>query len=451
MTQVVDRVRLREQYRLERERFAELHPRSMALAERAAEHLVAGVPNSWMTRWGSKSPLFVAEAHGSRLVDVDGIEYVDFAMGDTGAFSGHALPPIAQAIAKQAACAITTVLPSEDSIYVGKELARRYGLPLWQLTLSASDANRFVLRLLRAATGRQKILVFDGCYHGSVDEALASLDAEGQVIPRSSSLAPAISPALTTKVVQWNDLEALEAALRPGDVACVLTEPLLTNIGIVYPEPGFHEAMRRLCDETGTLLVMDETHTTASGPGGCTALWGLKPDVITLGKPVGGGVPIGAYGMTRVVADKVIGAIRDWGVDVSGIGGTLTGNALSVAAMRAALEHSLRAEDFAISDPLAAEFKRQTAEVIQRWNLPWSVEIVGSRCEYLFCPQPRNGAEGRAGVDDELHDYFNLFAMNRKVILAPFANLVHFSSSHRRSDVDLHTEVFEATIESLFG
>lgn len=451
MSKIVDRPRLREQYRMERQRFADTHPRSVALAARAAEHLVAGVPNSWMTRWGSKIPLFAAEAHGSRLMDVDGIEYVDFAMGDTGAFSGHALPPIAEAIARQAARAITTVLPSEDSIYVGQELARRFGLPLWQLTLSASDANRFVLRLLRAATKRPKILVFDGCYHGSVDEALASLDENGQVVARSSSLAPAVSPALTTKVVQWNDVAALEQALRPGDVACILTEPLLTNMGIAYPEPGFHDAMRRLCDQTDTLLVMDETHTTASGPGGCTALWGLKPDVITIGKPVGGGVPIGAYGMTRAVADRVIDAIRDWGVDVSGIGGTLTGNALSVAAMRAALEHSLRAEDFAISDPMAVEFKAQTAEVIRRWALPWSVEIIGSRCEYLFGPQPRNGAEGRLGVDDELHDYFNLFAMNRGVLLAPFANLVHFSSSHRPSDVDLHSKVFEATIHSLFA
>ena len=211
------------------------------------------------------------------------------------------MPEIAAAIARQASRAITTVLPSEDSIYVGQALASRFGLPLWQLTLSASDANRFVLRLLRAATGRSKILVFDGCYHGSVDEALAVLDANGQVTARASSLAPPVNPALTTKVVAWNDVPALEAALKPGDVACVLTEPLLTNIGIVYPEPGFHDAMRRICDDTGTLLVMDETHTTASGPGGCTAMWGLRPDVITLGKPVGGGVPIGAYGMTQSV------------------------------------------------------------------------------------------------------------------------------------------------------
>jgi glutamate-1-semialdehyde 2,1-aminomutase len=421
------------------------------MSERAAKHLVAGVPNSWMTRWGGAFPIFASEAHGARLIDIDGIEYVDFAMGDTGAFSGHSLPQISEAIAKQASLAITTVLPSEDSIYVAAEMARRFGLPLWQLTLSASDANRFVLRLARAATGRTKILVFDGCYHGTVDETLASLDPNGRVVARSSSLAPPVDPSVTTKVVQWNDPESLEAALRPGDVACVLTEPLLTNIGIVYPEPNFHDAMRRLCDETGTLLVIDETHTTASGPGGCTAMWGLHPDVITVGKPIGGGVPIGAYGMTQAVADKITDAIRDWGVDVSGIGGTLTGNALSVAAMRATLEHSMREEDFAVSDPLAAEFKAQVAEAIERWKLPWSVEIVGSRCEYMFCPQPRNGAEGHLGVDDELHDYFNLFALNRGVLLSPFANLLHFTSSHLPADVDLHTEIFEATVKSLFS
>jgi glutamate-1-semialdehyde 2,1-aminomutase len=451
MTRVVDRTRLSDLDASEQEQFISGHQRSAAMSQRAAEHLVAGVPNSWMTRWAGAFPIFAAEAHGSRLVDVDGIEYVDFAMGDTGAFSGHSLPPISEAIARQASRAITTVLPSEDSIYVGAEMARRFRLPLWQLTLSASDANRFVLRLVRAATGRPKILVFDGCYHGTVDETLASLEADGRVVPRSSNLAPPVDPSLTTKVVHWNDLEALGAALRPRDVACVLTEPLLTNIGIVHPDPGFHDAMRNLCDETGTLLVIDETHTTASGPGGCTARWGLRPDVITVGKPIGGGVPIGAYGMTEAVAAKITDAIRDWGVDVSGIGGTLTGNALSVAAMRGALEHSLREEDFAVSDPLAAEFKVQVAEVIERWELPWSVEIVGSRGEYVFCPQPRNGAEGRLGVDDQLHDYFNLFALNRGVLLSPFANLVHFSSSHVPADVDLHTEVFEATVNSLFA
>jgi len=393
--------------------------------------------------------VFATKAHGSRLVDVDGIEYVDFAMGDTGAFSGHSLPPISDAIAKQASRAVTTVLPSEDSIYAGAEIARRFGLPLWQFTLSASDANRFVLRLVRAATKRSKILVFDGCYHGTVDETLVILDRDGRVVPRPSSLAPPVDPALTTKVVSWNDVEALEAALRPEDVACVLTEPLLTNIGIVYPERGFHDAMRRLCDETGTLLAIDETHTTASGPGGCTARWGLKPDLITVGKPIGGGVPVGAYGMTQEVAEKITDAIRDWGVDVSGIGGTLSGNALSIAAMRAALEHSLREEDFAVSDPLAAEFKVQVSEVIERWELPWSVEVIGSRGEYMFCPLPRNGVEARAGVDDELHDYFNLFALNRGVLLAPFANLLHFSSSHLAADVDRHTEIFEATVRSL--
>jgi glutamate-1-semialdehyde 2,1-aminomutase len=404
-----------------------------------------------MTRWGGAFPIFAAEAHGSRLIDLDGIEYVDFAMGDTGAFSGHSLPQISQAIANQASLAITTVLPSEDSIYVAAETARRFGLPLWQLTLSASDANRFVLRLARAATGRPKILVFDGCYHGTVDETLASLDPNGSVVARSSSLAPPVDPSLTTKVVQWNDLEALEVALRPGDVACVLTEPLLTNIGIVYPEPQFHDAMRRLCDETGTLLVIDETHTTASGPGGCTAMWGLNPDVITIGKPIGGGVPIGAYGMTHAVADKITHAIRDWGVDVSGIGGTLTGNALSVAAMRATLEHSMREEDFAVSDPLAAEFKAQVAQVIERWNLHGVSRSLEAVANTYSAPARKDAQKATPALMDELHDYFNLFALNRRVLLSPFANLLHFTSSHVPADVDLHTEIFEATVLSLFS
>ena len=446
---MIDRDRLDQLLAAERTRFVELHPRSAELAAEARPRLLGGVPMAWMTRWPGAFPVVATEADGARVTDADGIEYVDFALGDTGAMGGHARPFVTDAVARQAAHGITTMLPSPDAAWVAGDLARRFGLPTWQFALSATDANRFVLRLARHLTGRPKVAVFDWCYHGTVDEALVILGPGGTVVPRPGSLGPQVDPALTTRVVPFNDVEALRAALAAGDVACVLAEPALTNIGIVLPEPGFHDALRAATAETGTLLVIDETHTICTGPGGYTAAHGLEPDFVTIGKPIAGGVPAAGYGMTAAVAAALDEVVYDEGIDVSGIGGTLTGNALSVAAMRAALSNGLRAADFDVAIPLADAWADGAAAAIGAHGLPWTVQRLGCRAEYWFCPPPRDGASAAAAVDPELEAFLHLWSLNRGILLTPFHNMALLSSSHTRADVDRHTEVFAAALAAL--
>ncbi len=445
----IDRGLLSQQLAVERASFVDAHPRSAALAEAASEHLLGGVPMVWMTRWPGAFPIFMASAAGSHLTDVDGLDYVDLALGDTGAMCGHALPQVTAALAEQAARGITTMLPSADAVWVAGELARRFGLPRWQLAMTATDANRFVLRLARFVTGRTKVLVFDHCYHGTVDETLVTIDGKGHTVALETNIGPPVDPALTTVAVQFNDVAALEAALATGEIACVLAEPALTNIGIVLPRPGYHDALRAACTATGTLLVIDETHTICAGPGGATAAWGLAPDLLTIGKPIGGGMPAAAYGMTEGVAEALADLIADDGVDLSGIGGTLTGNALAVAAMKTTLSTALSDDDFAVAIPLAERWTAGVAEVIAGHQLPWTVQRLGCRAEYWFCPAPRNGAEAAAAVDPELDAYLHLFALNRGVLMTPFHNMALLSSAHTEVDVDRHTEVFARAVASI--
>jgi glutamate-1-semialdehyde 2,1-aminomutase len=433
----------------EEERFAREHPRSRALALEARAHLLAGVPMHWMAKWPGGFPLFVAEARGARFTDVDGHEYVDFCLGDTGAMSGHAPQATLRALSEQAAHGITTMLPSEDAIAVADELTRRFGVGRWQFALTATDANRFSIRLARHVTGRPKILVFNWCYHGSVDETFATLSA-GRVVARRGNLGPPVPPAETTKVVEWNDVAALEAALAPGDVALVLTEPALTNVGIVHPEPGFHGALRALTRRSGTLLAIDETHTICCGPGGFTGAHGLEPDVVTIGKPIAGGIPAAAYGFTDELADRVTAAIELEDVDVGGVGGTLAANALSVAAMRATLAGVLTDEAFARMIPLAERWTAGVEEAIADAGLPWHVTRLGCRAEYLFGPdRPRNGTEAHAAGDVALERYMHLHALNRGVLLTPFHNMALMSPDTTEADVDRHTEVFRDAVREL--
>jgi glutamate-1-semialdehyde 2,1-aminomutase len=445
----IDRGRLAARRAEEDRRFVDEHPASARLAREAARHLLGGVPMPWMTRWPGVFPLFVDHAEGASCTDVDGLTYVDFCLGDTGAMTGHALPQVADALAAQARRGVTTMLPGADAIWVADELARRFGLPFWQMAMTATDANRFVLRFARELTGRPKVLVFDWCYHGTVDEALATLAPDGRVVARPGSLGPQVDPAVTTKVVPFNDAHALQAALAPGDVACVLAEPALTNIGIVLPEPGFHDALRAATRDTGTLLVIDETHTICAGPGGCTAAWGLDPDVLVIGKTIGGGVPAAAYGLSAEVAEGLRIPLFAEDVDVSGIGGTLTGSALAIAAVRATLSSTLTAADFEQTIPLAGRWASGVHAVISAHGLPWTVQQLGCRAEYWFCPPPRDGAAAAAAVDAELDVFMHLWALNRGVLLTPFHNMALLSPHHRVEDVDRHSTVFAAAVEAL--
>ena len=445
----MDRTRLGQLLEIENELFDRIHPRSRELASEAQAHLLSGVPMPWMVRWPGRFPVVVAAASGSRFVDVDGIEYDDFCLGDTGAMTGHALESVADALAGQARKGITTMLPSHDASWVAAELARRFGLQKWQMAMSATDANRFVLRLSRFLTSRPKICVMDWCYHGTVDETLAILDESGRVISRPGAIGPQIDPATTTKVVPFNDIEALRSALAPGDVACVLMEPALTNIGIVLPEPGYLEEVRRVTRETGTLLIIDETHTICAGPGGCTREWGLDPDFFVIGKPIGGGMPVAAYGMTAEVADALEFRLRGDEVDVSGIGGTLTGNALALAAVRATLSSTLSAADFARMIPLAESWTAGVVEACREFGLDWHVQRLGCRAEYWFGRPPRDGAQAAASVDHQLEAFLHLFCMNRGILMTPFHNMALMSPAHDQSQVDHHTRVFREAVEIL--
>ncbi len=395
----IDQDRIAELSRRERERFAAEHPRSRELHERAEASLLSGVPMNWMTRWPGDFPVFFQNAEGAELADVDGNVYADLCLGDTGAMTGHAPAATVAAVNERLARGITAMLPTEDAAEVGEEMQRRFGLRDWQFTLSATDANRFVIRICRQITGRRKILVHNHCYHGSVDETVATL-VDGRVRPREGSVGPAVDVAETTRVVEINDLDGLERELAHGDVACVLIEPALTNIGIVLADDGYHAGVRELTRESGTLLVIDETHTLCCGPGGYTAACGLEPDFLTIGKPIGGGIPTGAYGFSAEVADRIIDHTFWKEADVGGVGGTLAGNALSLAAVRATLAQVLTAEAFERMIDLAERFEQAVAETIAECGLPWSITRLGCRAEYMFSPtRPRTGAEAAAAMD----------------------------------------------------
>jgi glutamate-1-semialdehyde 2,1-aminomutase len=436
----------------ELERFEREHPRSRELAGMARESLLSGVPMPWMVRWPGAFPVFAAEAQGARFRDVDNHEYVDFCLGDTAAMTGHSPQPTVRALAEQAARGITLMLPSEDALWVGAELARRFGLPRWQFALTATDANRFAIRLARALTGRPKILVFNWCYHGSVDETFAALE-DGSVVDREGNVGPPVPLAETTRVVEWNDAEALERELAHGDVACVLAEPALTNIGIVLPEQGFHVVLRTATRATGTLLIIDETHTICSGPGGYTAAHGLAPDLLTIGKPIAGGIPAAAYGFSGEVADRLEAMLpADERADVGGIGGTVAANVLSLAATRATLAEVLTDEAFERMIALGERFEAGVADVIDRHELPWHVTRLGCRVEYLFRPErPRNGSEAAAGGDPQLDRLMHLYALNRGILLTPFHNMALMSPATTEADVDLHTKVFDEAAAELAG
>lgn len=436
----------------ESRRLAADHPRCAAMHDRARASMPNGVPMSWMAKWAGPFPLHVVEAQGSRFVCADGIEHVDFCLGDTGSMTGHSPAPTVAAVREQVARGITVMLPTEDAALVAEELSRRFGLPQWQFTLTATDANRHVLRYARHVTGRPRVLVMDLSYHGSVDEAFATLDDAGRVVPRRGNIGAPVDPAVTTAVVQFNDLAALERELRRGDVACVLLEPAMTNIGIVLPDPDYHAELRRLTRETGTLLVIDETHTLCAGPGGMTARDGLEPDVVTMGKAISGGIPCGAFGMTADLAERVRRSVELEDIDVGGIGGTLAGNALSLAAMRATLTEVLTDDAYAAMLPLGLRWAEGVADVLDRRGMPWHVTRLGARAEYAFAPeQPRTGRDAAASDDFGLQTLLHLSALNRRLLLTPFHNMALMAPTTTAADVDRHTAAFDEVVGSLLA
>jgi glutamate-1-semialdehyde 2,1-aminomutase len=446
----INRKRLESLLVEEEQKFHAYHPGSYSLYQRARQSLQGGVPMLWMIRWAGTFPVFVQEARGAHFTDVDGRNYIDFCLGDTGAMTGHSPDATVAAIKAQAAKGITLMLPMEDAVWVGEELQRRFGLKYWQFTLTATDANRFAIRMARQITRRQKILVFNYCYHGSVDETFITLDEDGVPGPRHGNLGPPVNPIETTKVIEFNDIPALETSLSAGDVAVVLAEPVMTNIGIIHPEPGFHQALREITRRTGTLLIVDETHTICASPGGYTREHGLQPDFLTCGKPLAGGIPAGVYGFTQEVADAFWAGLDLDASDVGGIGGTLAGNALCIAAMRATLEHVLTADRYACCNALADRYEAGVKDVIREFDLPWIVKRLGFRVEYWFrSTPPRNGGEANAAVDSELDRYMHLYALNRGILMTPFHNMALIASDTTEEDVEYHSRVFREAVAAL--
>ncbi|MET7805982.1 transaminase [Micromonospora chersina] len=449
----MDRSRLSTLLERERDSYVRRNPRSAA-AYAKAEHLFGRVPMTWMNKQAAGFPLYLESARGSHVVDLDGHDYVDLCLGDTGAMAGHSPTAVTEAVTRRLASlgGATAMMPTEDAEWVGAELTRRFGLPKWSFSLTATDANRWAIRLARAVTGRPKVLVNSFCYHGSVDESLIIVGEDGEGVSRPGNVGAPCDVTLTSRVAEFNDADGLARQLAYGDVAAVLMEPALTNIGIVLPEPGYLDAVRSLTRRHGTLLINDETHTFSAGPGGCTRAWGLAPDIVTIGKAIGGGVPVGAYGLSAALAAAILDRDDLDLVDMGGVGGTLAGNALSLAATRATLEHVLTDSAFAGMTALATRFTDAVTTVIEAHDLPWSINQLGARAEYRFArPAPRDGTSSARASDGELEDYLHLYLANRGVLLTPFHNMALMSPATTAADVDHHTEVFTTAVAELLA
>ena len=448
----VDRKRLSSLMRAEIARFEQERPRSRELFDKARHRMPDGVPMLWMAKWPGPWPVYVDYAQGAHFTCVDGIDHVDLCLGDTGAMVGHSPKPTVDALSAQLAKGITTMLPTEDAEIAAGMLAERFGVPMWQFTLTATDANRAMIRYSRAVTGKKKVLVMDYCYHGSVDETFATLDDNGAVVERRGNIGAPVPPSETTVVVPFNDVPALEAAFATGEIACVLVEPAMTNIGIVLPEPGWHDALRELATLHGAVLIIDETHTLCAGPGGMTQRDGLRPDAVVVGKTIAGGIPAGAYGMTQELGDKVRSSLHLEDIDVGGVGGTLAGNALSLVGIRATLGEVLTPESYPAMIDQATRWTQGVSQALEEWNVPWQVTQLGTRAEYSFLPHaPHDGGEAAHADDFELQQYLHLHALNRGILMTPFHNMALMSPATSAQDVDAHTAHFREAVESLFG
>jgi glutamate-1-semialdehyde 2,1-aminomutase len=434
----------------EQQRFAQAHPRSKQLFESGQKHYLYGAPSHWMRRWAGGFPLYVKSAAGAHLSCVDGHDYVDFCLGDTGGMCGHGVPAVTAAVTARLAQGATFMLPTEDAEWVGIELARRFKLPYWGFTTSASDANRAVIRIARMITGRDKILVFNGCYHGSVEEAHVAL-TDGHVGLRNGIHPNAVDHARVSRVIEFNDVTALERALAGRDVAAVLTEPCMTNYGVIEPQPGFLSALRELTRRTGTLLVLDETHTISAGPGGVTARDGLSPDAFVIGKALGGGIPVGVFGVCEAVAQRLwqqVPKVNPVSVRQSshlGFGGTLAGSAVQLAAVRAVLSQVLTTAHFERMIALAQRLAGEARASLSSHRLPWCIAQSGARVETLWSPQPpRNAADVSRYRDGTLEALLHVYFLNRGILITPFHSMLLMCPATGSDDVKRHTSVFDA-------
>ena len=449
---MIDRTRLAKLMVIEEKRFLKTHPKSGELFEKAKLSMPGGVPMSWMSKWPGAYPVFVEEAEGASFIDVDGNTYIDFCLGDTGSMTGHSPTATVTAIREQVGRGLSTMLPTQDAAIVSAELAERFKLPLWQFTVSATDANRHAIRYARMVTSKQKIIVIDRCYHGSVDETFATLNNKGKTVSREGNIGAPVELDLTTRVVPFNDLSAMKKALAHDDVAAILMEPAMTNVGIVLPVDGYLRGVEKLARDFGAMLIIDETHTISVGPGGMTADLGLTPDFLTIGKAIGGGFPTGAFGMQQHVADSIKKLVDLEVIDTGGIGGTLAANALSIAAMRATLTKVLTKENFDQMIKLGNRWADGVEETIYKYKLPWTVNRLGARAEYMFSKTtPKTGRDAADDGDFELEQYIHLRMLNDGFLITPFHNMALISPDTTSTDVDTHTTAFAKMCSELIS
>ena len=450
MSTHINRQHLKELRAKEEQRFLDTHKKSAAAFEDSKKVMHEGVPMSWMAKWPGAHPVFVKEAKGARFTDLDGQIYVDFCLGDTGSMTGHSHDATVKAIREQVGKGITAMLPTEDAAIVSGLLKERFGLPFWQFTVSATDANRHVIRYSRMITGRSKIIVIDRCYHGSVDETFATLDGAGLTVKREGNIGAPVDLDVTTRVVEFNDLDAMEKALAHGDVAAILMEPAMTNIGIVLPVDGYLTGVQELAKKYGAYLIIDETHTISVGPGGMTKSLGLQPDFLTIGKALAAGIPTGTFGMTQAIADQIKKIVELEIIDLGGIGGTLAGNALSLAAMKATLSEVLTDANFASMIELGNRWCDGIDAAIKEFDLDWHCNRLGARGEYIFKGKaPRTGKEAAESGDFELEQYIHLRLLNDGYLITPFHNMALMCPETTAEDVDGHTAAFRTMCAEL--
>ncbi len=445
----IDRARLAAFHARESRRFTQSRAETREILAARADSWLGGVPMHWMKDWPSPFPLLARRASGARIEDADGYGLDDFCLGDTGSMFGHSPKPVARAIRRQAKRGLTYMLPTKAALRAGALLSEVFGPMRWQVATTATDANRSALRVARAVTGRRKVLVFNGCYHGTLEDTMVALDA-GKTVARPGLVGQVFDLVEGAICCEFNDLEGVEAALASGEVAAVLTEPVMTNSCMVLPAPGFLDGLRRLTREHGALLVIDETHTISTGLGGYTRVHGLEPDIFVVGKCVAGGMPTAVWGLSAEVAERFDAYDATRPAGHSGMGTTLSGNPMQFACLEATLAEVMTAANYAKMEQGAARLEAGLARVIARHGLPWHVVRVGARVEFICAPGPlRNGTEAASAHKPELEAALHLGLVNRGCLIAPFHNMMLVSPATKRGAIDRLVAAFDEVLTEL--
>ena len=430
--------------------YASARRKTRAALKKGTSHYLGGVPMHWMKDWPMPFPMLVTSAKGAKITDLDGHEINDFCLGDTGSMFGHSPKPLARAIRAQARHGLTYMLPTEAALEASRLLSQTFGDFRWQVATTATDANRFALRVARAVTGRRKVLVFNGCYHGTLDDTMVEL-RDGKTQSRQGLVGQFADLAEGAVAVEFNDLAAVEDALQTGEVAAVLTEPVMTNSCMVLPEPGFHDGLRALTRKYDSLLIIDETHTISSGYGGYTCIHSLNPDIFVVGKCVAGGMPTAVWGLRAEVAARFAAYYAARAPGHSGMGTTLSANPMQFACLRATLSEVMTPSAYKHMEKGAERLSLGLSRSITRHGAPWHVVRVGARVEFICAPGPlKNGAEAAHAHQPEVEAALHTALLNRGCLIAPFHNMMLVSPATTKRQIDRLIAAFDAILDELF-